>query len=365
MKLLEILVIINIDIKMRSGNGYMCSCPFLDNHEGGTDKHASLSISENEYGASYYCFACGVKGSISGLIWRLSKMHNKNYSEALKLAHEDELNRIMEQDQNRHKTDYRLGGISAGFPQPSRSFGDDKYPVFELNSTSKRSCDESNIELPIISASKVTAFHDAPMPDYIFERNFDEKMYKKWKLGHDEKHRRLMFICYDANNRVVGVSGRLYWKEDFCFQCGTPLNGEEICKRCKIKYTKYYHSYGQWRRFALYGIHLIEDNYPVIITEGNFDPIRLYSYDLRNPVATFGTKVNEHQIALIKSLGRKVYLVGDGDKQGRKMNDILYKELKMIDVESEIIEIPDGLDPDTLSYEQAMHLFPDDTKKRN
>ena len=123
-------------------------------------------------------------------------------------------------------------------------------------------------------------------------------------------------------------------------------------------FAKYLHAKGDWRRFALYGIHLFEIGWPIVLVEGTFDAINLWRHGVRNPIAILGSAANEEQIALIKKLEAPIYVMGDGDKAGRALNQKIIKRFEAEDIEVTPLLLEEGVDPGSLSKEEVDLIFP-------
>lgn len=92
------------------------------------------------------------------------------------------------------------------------------------------------------------------------------------------------------------------------------------------------------------------NGHTAMVVEGFFDHLRIG----KGSVCTFGTKTTSEQKLLLSKF-KRVILVGDGDKAGRKMNDELGYDLAAY---TEVIKVnlPEGKDPDKLSKKDIKQL---------
>lgn len=84
----------------------------------------------------------------------------------------------------------------------------------------------------------------------------------------------------------------------------------------------------------------------ILILEGYIDVISLYSYGIKNVVATLGTALTENHLSLLKRYTENIVLIFDGDDAGIKAS------LRSVDIflnsslYAKIVLIPEKLDPD-------------------
>lgn len=84
----------------------------------------------------------------------------------------------------------------------------------------------------------------------------------------------------------------------------------------------------------------------LILVEGYMDVIAMYAYGIPECVATLGTALTQDQARLLKRYVNNVYVSYDGDEAGKKATlralDILAQE----GIETRVVSIPGGRDPD-------------------
>ncbi len=99
----------------------------------------------------------------------------------------------------------------------------------------------------------------------------------------------------------------------------------------------------------LYNLNLIrkQKNLPhLILVEGYMDVIALFSYGIPECVATLGTALTQDQARLIKRYTNHVYISYDGDEAGKKATLRALGILDQEGIETRVISIPGGQDPD-------------------
>jgi len=197
----------------------------------------------------------------------------------------------------------------------------------------------------------------APVPGYAIQRGFAQA-HLAWGLGHDERNRRWIHPVRSEEGKLVGSTGRLYWEHGHCFRCGAIVEAKE-CPDCCQSYVKYKHHPGGWRKNALFGAHMVAEGNPVVLVEGTTDALRLWEYGVRDSCAMLGTFANVGQMQLLARLTTDVIVMGDGDEAGRTMNGNVTRALRShVDVTTEAVELPEGVDPGDLTEAQARQLLP-------
>jgi DNA primase len=107
----------------------------------------------------------------------------------------------------------------------------------------------------------------------------------------------------------------------------------------------------------------------IILVEGIFDMLNLQDKGLANAVCAFGTQTLlnswEEKLDPFKLQGlNKVYILFDGDLAGKTAADKLEKEIGA-EYLTEVIYLPDGVDPGDLSEEDVLALKELVYKKNN
>ncbi len=89
----------------------------------------------------------------------------------------------------------------------------------------------------------------------------------------------------------------------------------------------------------------------VYVVEGNLSLLTSYQAGITNCVAMLGSKLSVRQVCLLNRFVKKIVLVPDADKAGRKLLEKMQKEiiptkLYDADIKFSYIELPEGNDPD-------------------
>ncbi|CAD7781617.1 DNA primase [Candidatus Methanoperedenaceae archaeon GB50] len=149
---------------------------------------------------------------------------------------------------------------------------------------------------------------------------------------YDRFRGRIIFPIFDLRGNVIAFGGRVL--------------DDTLPKYINSPETLIYK-----KGFNLYGAHVAKQwsqrEEKVLLVEGYFDLLSLHACGIRYAVASLGTALTTHQAKILKSLAPKVILVYDADAAGQKAAirslSILLKE----DLETDILLLPAGDDPDS------------------
>jgi DNA primase len=116
------------------------------------------------------------------------------------------------------------------------------------------------------------------------------------------------------------------------------------------------------RPAPLYPALLPERSSSLVLVEGIFDLINLYDKGLKNAVCTFGTsklyKDTASKLLTYKVMGvEKIFILYDGDDAGREAAKKLKPLIEEAEFITEIISLPDDMDPGSLDQEYVDSLI--------
>lgn len=177
------------------------------------------------------------------------------------------------------------------------------------------------------------------LKDYLISKGYNEEFIiraglAKRKEGSDSSYdtfrNRLVFPIVDSHNHVLGFSAR-------SLDNSMPkyLNTSE-----NIVFKK---------RELLFGYNIYKkeaDRDKILLVEGNIDVMSLYQAGVNYAVANLGTAFTINQANLLKRNAKKIYICYDGDKAGKNATHKAIEILRSIDAKSNVVTLPEGLDPD-------------------
>lgn len=162
----------------------------------------------------------------------------------------------------------------------------------------------------------------------------------------------LIFTVHDENFRPIGFSARNLKYKDGDPNSGPKFNSSKTTGlECNI--------FKKGER--LYGLELAKDaGGPLYIFEGQLDVITARHYGIMNCCCTLGTAFTDHHVNLLKKHGLfNIILVFDGDIPGRKATQKTLDEKlsKHKEFRVQLIQLPEGKDPDNILREQGLETF--------
>jgi len=87
------------------------------------------------------------------------------------------------------------------------------------------------------------------------------------------------------------------------------------------------------------------------VVEGNISLLQMHQAGIKNCVAMLGSRLSPTQVCLLNRFVKKIIMVPDSDKAGRKLiekmqDEIIPTKLYDSDIKFTYVELPDGNDPD-------------------
>ncbi|CAB1240666.1 DNA primase [Clostridiaceae bacterium BL-3] len=321
----DIVDVISESVKLkRSGRNYLGLCPF--HHE----KTPSFSVSRDKQ--IYKCFGCGEAGNVFTFIM---KSKNLNFPEAVKLL-ADRVNIDIDFDKdnglkkNTFQKLYELNVAAARY-----FFNCLKRDKRAKNYLLNRGITENTIRRFGLGYS-VDSWNR--MLNFLKNKGFTELdmlsaglIVKSQKENYYDRFRnRIIFPVFNSRGKVIGFGGRVLddSKPKYLNSPETPLFKKGI---------------------NLYGLNFaIKSNFSrvLIIVEGYMDCIALHQCGITNVVASLGTALTVSQAKLMAKYADKVIISYDADTAGQMATIRGMDILKDAGLEVEVLQIPNGKDPD-------------------
>jgi DNA primase len=177
------------------------------------------------------------------------------------------------------------------------------------------------------------------LTDFLKKRGFSLDELKASGLttrsGSDMFRGRMVLPLADGQGRVVGFTGRIL------------TDDKNAPKYLNTPQTLVYDKGRQ-----AYGLHLakeaIREKNSVIIVEGNLDVVASHQAGVANVVAAAGTALTTDHLRQLSRLTNRVKLAFDSDDAGIAATERAIGLAQGLEIELEIISVPDGKDPDDL-----------------
>lgn len=335
----------------RSAKGWLRgSCPFAPwLHSKGRDERPSFAVKVEENDASHFkCYSCGTHGSLKQLVWRYEREIGKQIPELEHLIlHCDIVSLRSLRD--------RIASSSFGFsptPSSSSSLSTDRPPPL-VQSVEDILAGRGGDAIPEEHLDRYKGKFASEATEFMMDRprKLLPETAEAWELGYHAGAHRLVIPVRDWKGRLVSLSGRDVRKYETCPRCSIPLpKGENKCPSCEWrKPPKFLHASDYKRDWYLFGENKLNLSLRRgILVEGFFDVIDLWQRRYENVVADLGSYLSIVQMEKIFRWFDKVFLIPDGDPEGRaaveRIHAALSNRVKVIVVNG----VPDGKDPDQL-----------------
>ena len=330
----------------KSGQNYKGLCPFH------SEKTPSFTVSPEKQ--IYHCFGCGAGGNVFKFLMETQSIP---FLEAVKML---------------------ASRTSVSLPSPERSKTQDKREQERktLLKFNQRAAEYFSTTLHHPQRGKKAR-------EYLKSRHIGEELWAKYQMGwatpnwhdlinalgktspsslqematagliikksggsgkdyFDRFHGRVMIPLKDLYGNVIGFAGRIIDKGEpkYMNSPETPL------------YVKGKHLFGM----DLAKSTMRKENMAILV-EGHLDQIRAYQYGIHNVVATCGTALTPDQAGLIKNHAKNVVLVFDSDAAGKKAAQRGFEVLLEADLNTKVVQLPEGQDPDSYIYENGKDAF--------
>lgn len=321
-----------VDLKKRGAN-YQGLCPFH------SEKTPSFTVSPNK--KIYKCFGCGEGGNVINFIM---KMENLSFPEACKKLADtygitiESRSNFDEERQNRLNMMYQINREVA---------------ILYMNNLSKSKKALrylKNRKIPLESIKKFGLGYGKDSWDdvvnHLKKLNYDLEIAHeagiigKNKSGnyYDYYRDRLIFPIIDTRSRVLGFGARAL----------DPDNNP--------KYLNTSDSPIYYKGRNLYGLNMMnkrEKNPYIILVEGYMDVISLNASGIPGTVASLGTALTIDQGKLLRDYTDNLYISYDGDEAGITATKRGLDIIHALDWDAKVIELPEGIDPDSYVQENG------------
>ena len=328
----------------KAGRNYKGLCPF---HNEATP---SLLVSADK--GIYKCFGCGEGGDAISFV---SKMEGISYGEATTRLAEvagvdaKTLRRLKQTNQRNDFTkEYDVLKFATGF-----------YQYYLLNT------DEGQVAFNYLAGRGITtetvkqfgiglAPRDGNLIVKALESNgFSFEVAKRAGLLQQSENgdyyspfkSRIMFTVVNADNHVVGFSGRTYLKDETNYAKYINSPESPVFQKSQLIY------------------HLQEAkktsrvSQRLLMFEGFLDVIASYNAGFLESVATMGTALTSEHAKTIGKHAKEVILCFDGDKAGLEATVKAIPILFAQQLQVKVVRIPGGLDPDDFVRQNGTDKF--------
>ena len=315
----------HVDLTKR-GRNFFGLCPFHN------EKTPSFSVAPDK--GIYHCFGCGNGGSALNFIMEIEKISfveavtqlGKQIGIEIELSGRDDSNEFFGKLYEIHQLATEL------FHKTLFSDRGQKAKEYLL----KRGLNEESLKLFKVGFVPEGSSY---LFDSIKSKNYDKEIIEKSGLfgfskskTYDRFRSRIMFPISNTAGKIIAFGGRIFEKDDPAKYMNSPET--PLYKKSEI----------------FYGLDITRDairkKESAILVEGYTDLIQLYQAGIKNVVAVSGTAFTNKHVNQIRRFTSNVYLCYDGDLAGINAAKKAGYALLKGGLDSKVIVIPDGLDPD-------------------
>ncbi len=324
----DILDVVSEYVELRRrGKNYFGLCPFH------TEKTPSFSVAPDKQ--IFHCFGCGRGGNVITFLMEYEKVEfveaiqnlGKRIGIEVEFSKDDKKKEFFTQLYDLHTVAVKL------YKENLQSKTGGKVRNYlKKRGLSEETIDRFNLGYATSSWDQLfSVIASKDIPDDVVQKS---GLFSKSDKGVFDRFRdRIMFPIKNRGGRVVAFGGR-------------DLGGTSDAKYLNSPETPIYN-----KSEILYGLSVTKDairkEKSLVVVEGYMDLLQLYQHGILNVVATSGTALTEKQVNEIRKVTNVVDLAYDGDGPGRKDTIRAGNNLLKGGLTPEIIEIPEGLDPDS------------------
>ncbi len=320
----------------KAGRNYKALCPF---HE---EKTPSFVVSPEKQ--LFHCFGCGVGGNLFTFFMKWEKI---TFPEAVRMVAEKV-------------------GISIPTLDTEKKKGVGREEFYHTN------------ELVVRLFQEILE-KDRAIQDYLGKREFTQKIIREFGLGYAPssgdflrlvRQKGISLKNLKQSNLVVASQGKEGWYAWFRSRLIFPIFNAEgrICgfagrvlDNSLPKYVNSSQSLIFDKGKILYGLNFskeaIRKKEEMILVEGYVDVIALHQAGIKNVVASMGTSLTPSQVRLIKRYSDRVLIAYDQDKAGIAATLRSFDLLMNADLQVEIVNMPQGMDPEELVRKEGIDSF--------
>ncbi len=336
----------------KAGRNYKGLCPFHD------DKNPSMHVNEEK--GLFHCFSCGAGGDMFAFLMRYN---NISFMEAaLELAKKANLEipqsqKYQKKSSSKNSYLFKINSLTSNYYHKiliSGEIAQDAREYLKSRGINSQIAKQFNIGYAPSNWDNLVKLFDSKNIDI---QNLEEvglvirKESSKFSNTnfssdfYDRFRDRVIFPIIDVNGYVVGFGGR------------------SIDDAQEPKYLNSPESKIFQKRNLFYGLYYSKDEIrkkrTAILVEGYMDFISLYSFGVKNVVATLGTSLTKQHSMLLRRFCDEVIVVYDGDTSGIN-SAIRAGEIFLEDsVLAKICIIPNKLDPDSFVNQNGKDGFLD------
>jgi DNA primase len=218
--------------------------------------------------------------------------------------------------------------------EPHMEISAGKEPELESNPEKNNGAGESGSNSPLTFTLQNIDHHHP----YLTERGVAEETAKAFGVGFfagkGSMHDRIVFPIHNATGELIAYAGR-------------SIDGSE---------PHYKFPAGFRKSTELYNLHRVKGELSVVLVEGFFDCMKVTQAGFPC-VALMGSTMSKTQEGLLAENFAHVVVMLDGDDAGKGAAIDITDRLQRVVYRVQIVELPDGMQPDQLSADELRPLL--------
>jgi DNA primase len=332
-------------ILKKSGQNFFGLCPFH------SEKTPSFSV--NPAKQIFHCFGCSAGGNAISYVMKYhglsfveaAKMLARKYNIVVETRHLDpSRQKALVLKESLFRVNKKVMAYYSDLLTQDRSGGHARK-YLEKRGITQKTIDEFHLGYAMDQWEGVVGFFKKEKIGKQAALHSGLILPRKQQNGfYDRFRNRLMFPIFDINMQVAGFGGRVM--DD---SMPKYMNSPETPVYSKTR--------------ILYGLHAAKQycrkTGTVHIVEGYFDFLSLFQNGIKNTVATLGTALTSEHVRILKGYAPAMVLVFDSDAAGINAAKRSIKTFMKEGVDTRILVLPQGDDPDTYVVHHGPDAFLD------
>jgi len=329
----------------KSGSGFVGLCPFHD------EKTPSFHVTPRL--GIYKCFGCGASGDVFSFIMEMEGVSFPDALQSLADRYGIDLPDYSNSEEHEEETKKREGiyhALKYAGLYYHRQLHENEEASKAREYIDKRGYDEKTIRKFGLgyapgggSRFLKAATAEGIKEEYLFEADLIKKSNRS-EGYYDTFRDRLIFPIFNPSGKVIAFAGRIL------------ANNKKTAKYVNSAQTPVYN-----KSDVVYGVNFSKNDIrrqeEVILVEGYTDVITLHQHDIKNVVSSSGTSLTSQQINILQRYGSKMTMLYDSDEAGQTAMERGIKIALKEGMEVDLLELPEGEDPDSFVKQFGMDSF--------
>ncbi|WP_340102974.1 DNA primase [Rhodohalobacter sp. 8-1] len=337
----------------KSGSGFVGLCPFHD------EKTPSFHVTPRL--GIYKCFGCGASGDVFSFIMEMEGVSFPEALQSLADRYGIDLPEYGNSEEHEEHTKQREGiyhALKFAGLYYHRQLHENEEASAAREYLDKRGYGEKTIRKFGLgyapgggSRFLKAASAEGIKEEYLLEAD----LIKRSNRGdgyYDTFRDRLIFPIFNPSGKVIAFAGRIL------------TNRKKTAKYVNSAQTPVYN-----KSEVVYGVNFSKNDIrrqeEVILVEGYTDVITLHQHDIKNVVSSSGTSLTSQQINILRRYGNKITMLYDSDEAGQAAMDRGIKIALKEGMEVDLLELPEGEDPDSFVKQFGSESFRELKKEKS